>query len=141
MNESVLHDWVHALPFKMQAVLLCAMRGCDGMRKEDPTKEYVRELRGVVMKSAPGGMGKFMRKPTADRLDADYEEENWNLFVGDLDPYPVHYVLHLAHACEIIGYCHPDPNVNARWWHRYASIVHAMHLRMEDATELQRRLG
>ena len=47
--KSVLQDWVMEMPLRHQAILLTAVRGCDGMPKRDVTKTIVSALRGMFM--------------------------------------------------------------------------------------------
>jgi hypothetical protein len=44
------------------------------------------------------------------------------------------------HSLEIIGYCHPDENVQrtAQWL--YAAMVHSLHLNIETKEEMNERL-
>jgi hypothetical protein len=45
------------------------------------------------------------------------------------------------HAAEILGYRHPDPEINAWWRHCYHMLVNDMHLVPEPAAVMDRRLG
>lgn len=58
----------------------------------------------------------------------------------DSDKYPIHYYMHSVHACEIIGYKHPDPEIR-RWFHSaYQIMVDALHLKPESEAECDFRL-
>lgn len=51
---NVLQDWVQKLPYREQGVLVLALRGPDGVRKEHGAKNLVRAMRGCVMVPATG---------------------------------------------------------------------------------------
>jgi hypothetical protein len=131
-GRCVVQDWVFGCSFKMQTVMLSALRGCDGKGKEDPSKHLVRQLRSVILHNASPGDGKFMQVGDFQKcLDAVTE---------DLDHYPVHWVTHFMHACEIIGYMHRDGRVRAQWQNAYRQFVDALHLMPETEFELSARL-
>ena len=115
---SVLQEWVMALPLMQQTVLIAAVRGPDGIRKDHPTKVLCRWLRRCFLISAfegvaildpydPGG-GSFSgpcRTDTVDGLDAAVD-----LYLRSVDELPHHFQLHFMHAAEILGYKHPVPS-------------------------------
>jgi hypothetical protein len=121
------------LPFRMQSVLVSALRGCDTMRKEDPSKHITRALRAVLMHDADP-TNSFMRS-------GDAPSNHVNDFLADLDVYPVHFVLHLAHAAEIVGYKHPNNLVREFWLKFYRGVIRAMHVNPETEEQLDVRLG
>jgi hypothetical protein len=139
ISESVLHDWVHGLPFQMQALLLTAMRGPDGAKKHNNAKIIVRYLRGVVIKPAGdwsgendndfmwGEIGKF----------TDYAD----LFWSDHDSYPHHFIMHLVHCAEVVGYKHPDPDVREAWNVFYLWGCQSFHMSEETEEEMDKRLN
>jgi hypothetical protein len=113
--------------------MLSALRGCDGKPKEDVSKKFTRKLRKTILYSADtSGASSFMSgEPTQDDLDA---------FTSNLDHYPMHWLMHFAHACEIVGYRHPV-NTHAEYWQSvYFSIVEALHLNAETEEEMDERL-
>lgn len=136
MSEgSVVQDWVGtACTWKQQTVLLCALRGCDGVPKEDPSKKVTRQIRRMVLHSADGpGKDKFM------------EEQELQEVVGvvaeDLDHYPVHWVMHTIHAFEIIAYKHPNIAARKEFLTAYSRLVKALHLSIETEQDLDKRLS
>lgn len=134
MLVSDVKGWVSYLPFKMQAVLLSALRGPDGVTKESAAKPLVRRMRSVLLHPAgdPSPSNQFMYSNCGQ---AEVER-----FLGDLDPYNVHWLVHFAHAAEIIGYCHHDP-VEAGFWRAiYLGIVDAFHMNPETHDQLCERL-
>jgi len=129
----VFKPWMFELPFRMQSVLVSALRGCDTTRKEDPSKHITRALRAVLMHDADP-TNSFMRSG-----DAPFTRVSD--FLVDLDVYPVHFVLHLAHAAEIVGYKHPNDLVREFWLKFYRGVIRAMHVNPETEEQLDVRLG
>ena len=140
--QSVIHDWVSILPFTQQAVLMCSMRGPDGLNKNHPAKYITQFIRGAVMKPAypnfnrdddyhPNG---FMR------FDWQHFERDAQIFFDDVDQLPHHYYLHLIHACQIIGYSHPDDEIRLLFEHFYFYACQSFHMRPESKLELFERL-
>jgi hypothetical protein len=137
--ESVLHDWVHSLPFQMQAVLLTAIRGADGMPKHDNSKPIVRYLRGVVIKPAGNWLG---------HNDNDFMWGDWKLFPEfvinlskDHDNIPHHFLMHLIHAGEVIAYHHPCAQICTWWMYFYSEMCYSFHMNMETNVQLDLRLN
>ena len=141
----------------MQAVLLSAIRGPDGITKETPAKNLLRWYRRCVLISAfdkvaitnpvdPRG-GSFTG-PSLAACELD-ELGWWQLgmdkvvteYLKDCDQYPLHYHLHFLHAVEIVGYKHPYPKIRAWWFSTYKRMVHDMHMLPESETLLDERLG
>lgn len=135
MSESDVHDWLADLPFKMQAVVLCALRGPDGTSKESAAKPLVRRMRSVILKPAgsPGPSNQFMFNNVGP---AEVMR-----FLDDLDPYNVHWLLHFAYAAEIIGVMHPDNIERDFWGGIYHGIVERFHMNPETRLQLFERLG
>lgn len=131
----VVQAWMHVLSWKQQAVILAAIRGCDGKEKTDPSKTIVRLLRSSVLHNADPN-GTFISAMTDDERFAKATGE----YLDDLDHYPVHFVLHLMFAAEIIGYMGP-PGLRSRWKGFYVSTVRAMHLNPETAEQMMDRLA
>jgi len=121
MTESVVQSWLQTMSLKQQTVVLCALRGCDGLPKEDQSKALVRWIRGRVLKDAHDGAGDktFMRD--SDWIDA-------REFTRNMDHYPVHWLLHVLHAMQLIGNHHPTPSVRDFAHVFYVVVVDAMHL-------------
>jgi len=130
--RSVVQNWVFHTPMRMQAVLLSAIRGCDGKSKEDPSKAVVRALRRIILHNAD---------PTNSFMKEELYNERVDAFVGDIDQYPVHFIMHLTHAAEIVGYKHPDHLIRGRWLDIYRKLVKALHLNPELENQLDVRLG
>lgn len=145
--RSVLQDWTHSLTFMQQTVLLTAIRGPDGLRKNSPAKPLLRAYRRIILISsldrcvftsphAPGG-GSFMAPlPTEVTL-----REAMANFIRGADEMPHHFYMHVAHAAEIVGYKHPDRDAGDDWFGFYVAICNDLHMEPETEERLDYRLG
>jgi hypothetical protein len=135
----VLRPWVRALPLRMQGVLVTAIRGCDGAPKEDSSKNLNRMIRRTVSNPADpreslksGGFFGF----SPDNLEASLALD----FFHSLDQYPLHYVMHLTHSCEVIGYMHPNQDIARFFEFVYFLFCHTLHLNPETEEQMIARL-
>jgi hypothetical protein len=133
---SVLQPWVEQLGLRHQGVLMACVRGCDSVPKEDPTKLLARCLRAVTLIS-------FDPKPSSfiEHVDDGELKARMVAVLKNHDHYPVHYIMHLMHGAEIIGYKHSDPWIRSRWEWFYINLANCFHLHPEKQTELDQRLG
>lgn len=134
----MMRPWTRTLPLRMQGVLLTALRGCDTATKEDHSKRLVAMIRRACTNPVDpreslnaGGFYGFNR----DKLKESLRE-----FLHSIDHYPTHYILHLTHACEVIGYYHPDIHIGAFFYGVYLAIVKKMHMNPETSDQLMDRL-
>lgn len=131
--HSVFKEWVFDLPYRMQSVLVLGLRGCDTARKDDVSKAITRTMRGVVFNNAD---------PTNTFIKDDYPEAKAvEAFLWDIDSYPMHFIMHLAHAAEIIGYKHPNETYRSNWLDFYHKLVKGLHVNPETEAQLDIRLG
>jgi len=131
--HSVLKPWFFTVPFRMQAVLMAGLRGCDTARKDDHSKTVTRGIRACLLNNAD---------PTNTFIgDPIPKDEIVKQFLWDLDSYPMHFIAHTMHAAEIIGYKYPDLVVSAWWCSFYKDLVKALHLNPETEEQLDVRLG
>lgn len=129
----VVQPWVWGLSWKQQTTLLCALRGCDSVGKNDPTKNFIRGVRRAVLHNAD-------ESGNSDFMLADFCNGDIYRFTKDIDRYPVHFLLHLVHAAEIIGYFHPNEACREIWNEFYLELVNAFHMRPESKEENIQRL-
>ena len=132
--NSVVQEWLSNdnISWKQQTVVLSALRGCDGQTKEDISKKLTRQLRSAILYNAATKDTSFM-KDTMTLAEVRALAEN-------SDKYPLHYYMHTLHACEIIGYKHPDDEIR-QWFHEaYLIMVKALHLNPETEEECDFRL-
>jgi len=137
-KESVIHDWVSNLPFTQQALLMLSLRGPDGLPKHNTAKQIVYYLRGLILKPAyPDFEGKdgFMCTKYGSFTDAAVD------FWKDTDAYPMHFLMHIVHAAEVIGYNHPDETIRNHWFTFYANACKNLHMTPETMGELNNRLS
>lgn len=129
-SESVLHDWVHALPFQMQALLLTAMRGPDALNKHNSAKSVVRYLRGAICKPA----GDWDGSNNNDFMWGEYDHfMSWcGSFWDDHDEYPHHFIMHLVHCAQVIGYKHPVDRIAEKWFTFYMEACISFHMNPES---------
>ena len=135
--RSVLQDWVQSLPLREQGTLLTGIRGCDLTPKfplDSPERQLVAALRFVVMnafdpREVDSEPGCFMisRPPTF----------KWSAF----GHYPQHWVSHMLHCCEVVGYRHPSADIAQTWLNIYLSGCRSFHLKPETMDEMIYRLG
>ena len=140
-RESVVHDWVQELTFQQQALLMTAMRGPDACTKHNVAKMIVRYLRGVVLKPA----GDWSGFNDNDFMWGDYSEslfiDAMNTFCEEHDEYPHHFIMHLAHCAEVVGYKHPDVRMRFYWGALYRKCCLAFHMKSETEEEMDKRLN
>lgn len=134
MPHSVLKDWVFDLPFRMQSVLMAALRGCDTARKDDNSKFITRSIRALMLNNADPSNTFIVGNGIP-------EKQYVKAFLWDLDSYPMHFIAHTMHAAEIVGYKHPDTDIRAWWRQFYIDLVKALHVNPEHEDQLNVRLG
>lgn len=140
--SSVVQEWVaENCSWKMQTVLLAAFRGCDGVPKHDISKVFTKNMRASLLKNADrdsgfyGTLGFAVTKENKKLIDGFFIDCS----KGSLDQYPVHWMMHLLQAAEIIGYKGPD-GLNDYWMYFYKAGVSALHLNPETEEQLDERL-
>jgi hypothetical protein len=132
--HSVFKAWIFKLSYRMQAVLVLALRGCDGRGKEDNAKAVTRALRGLILNQTDSTNGFSNQTGVPDKAKAD-------AWLEDLDAYPLHFVMHTIHAAEIVGYKCPKEGIAQFWLNFYLRSVKALHLMPETEAQLDVRLG
>jgi hypothetical protein len=148
--KSVLQDWVMNITLRQQGVLILALRGPDGSRKEDVAKPIVRALRALVMNSGREGVPMAMRVHWENdpfmstwAIGAD-DGTDWQIlvdrFYGSIDQYNVHFLQHLWHAFAVVGINHPRLMIRERCWDLYLRGVHSLHMWPETPEQIQYRL-
>jgi hypothetical protein len=132
---SVLKPWVEQLGLRHQGVLMACVRGCDSVPKEDPTKALARCFRATILQS-------FDPNPTSfiENVDDTVLRERMVAVLKNHDHYPIHYLLHLMHGAEIIGYKWPGSAAICWQWF-YEKLAACFHLHPETEEELDTRLG
>ncbi len=144
---SVQPDWCRFLPVQQQSVLFLGARGPDGIPKFHPCKEIQRAYRACVLIAAKYGrlLEWGERADTFMSLDVFADESLWQdavrAFFGHIDQLPHHFLAHLMHGSQILGYKHPDQRFRNRWYLFYLAMVKDLHLRRETEAEMDERLS
>ncbi len=147
MSCSVQPEWCLKLPIQQQSVLLLGARGPDGVAKKHPCKQVQIAYRGSVLLAAKYGrkLRWGERADTFMSLDVFADIDAWTAVVQDFfahaDELPHHYLMHLMHGAQILGYKHPDERFRDRWFSFYRAMVHDLHLTMETEAQMDERLG
>ncbi len=144
---SVFQPWVEELTLMQQTVLLTATRGPDGIQKDHIAKVLLRWYRRCILHSAFDGAifnewhqeggGSFMGPCPPGMI----MEEVVDGYLRSVDEIPHHFQLHLMHASEIIGYCHPGTWTREWWFDFYKRLVNDAHLNIETKEQMMKRLG
>ena len=116
------------LPLREQGTLLTAVRGCDlapkydddGSVRDTPERRLTAWIRWAFMNPAdprevdiPGAF--FQSRPP------------FPFKASAFGHYPLHWVSHVMHACEVIGFRHPDfhtAKTGMVLYHRFAEMLH-----------------
>lgn len=136
MSQSVVQDWVGTLPFKLQTSMLCAIRGCDGVAREDIMKVVARGIRKMTLlpsRQRVNEAGGFMHFEVRDLREAV------DKICEDLAKYSTHYVHHILIACETLGYFHPVADVREAFYYAYHSMVRELNLYPESKEQCLER--
>ncbi|NIU00411.1 MAG: hypothetical protein GWN01_05565 [Nitrosopumilaceae archaeon] len=111
---------------------MTGLRGYDaGM--PDKVKHLVRWVRGILLKDGRPNNEQFVRSNPPEFL---YKE-----FIGMIEYMSWHYVWHLAHSLEIIGYLHPDEKIADQALQFYDWICKKSHVTPETVDEMLERLA
>ena len=139
MGKSVVKDWVTELGLRHQGVLLTCVRGCDTVPKADPIKDLARAYRERVLNCFCGNPVKavsFIKRFS----DMDLRS-SMLMVIKNHDHYPHHYLMHLIHAAEIIGYKDRQDHQFSFWMDFYIRMCGKMHMKPETEEELDTRLN
>lgn len=137
MSSYSLKLWFNDLTWMKQGVLMSCIRNCDSVISEGPYKILARGVRSCCIKSAQTKGSFNARRPNPEKL----LKASVDLVEDYLDNLPIHFVAHLMHASEVIGYCHPDVNIAETWSKIYKMIVHELHLNVEHYIDFNNRLA
>ena len=145
---SVVQDWVQDLPLRQQGVLLLALRGPDGARKESPSKPIIRSMRALALNSGRLGVpmekGETFEGDAFMRNDLNYDSQAWaeasDAFFASIDELPLHFYQHFIHAAAVIGFNYPVPIVRKHWLDFYHRAADKLHFNPETAEQFAYRL-
>ena len=137
--SSVLQQWVMDLGLRHQGALLTAVRGCDTAPKDDASKLFIRCYRETILNAHCGDSAKA--KTFIEKVKPQELRERFKAFRRSCDHYPHHYIMHIVHCVQIVGYKHPDTSTRLQWNDFYYQLVFALHLNVETEPEMDRRLN
>lgn len=137
-GRSVLQDWVMGLGLRKQGVLLTSVRGCDTSEREDHGKLLARCLRTTFLVPHCGDVRKS--KSFFLSLSPPELHELMIRFTKSHDHMPHHYIMHIVHTAEIVGYQHPLDSTRNSWNWFYHEMCKKMHMKPESPMEMDARL-
>lgn len=128
-NNCVIQDWVQELSWKAQSSILTSIRGSD--QSFDPRlRSLVRWIRRVTLYDADvnGVFVKHGELPNVTELKSLIEYQS------------VHFVSHLMHTLEIIGYSATEEQTRNTGIFYYAAMCELLHCNMESKSQMDKRL-
>jgi len=126
----VLQDWMGALSWKQQSVILSSLRGFDTTHYPN-LKKIGRWMRGVTQNNADIS-SPYMKDETLPSVEEIEKEAEFCT---------VHYLSHFLHGLEIIGYKHPNETISNLAQNYYLGLVDiVLHLNPETEDQLGTRL-
>jgi hypothetical protein len=129
-NSKVLLDWMGEISWKEQSVVISSLRGPDNLYTPN-IKKLIRWMRGATQNNADPKHS-YMQ---IDELPSFEEIEHEIAFCS------MHYVTHLLHGLEIIGYKHSDKSMAKIARNYYLEIVKEFfHLYPETEIQMDTRL-
>jgi hypothetical protein len=152
-GKGIVKEWVCALGARMQGVLLAAVRGADGIDRDETSKILARMYRPLILYTHDENPSSFMMPVTygpadptgrfsaMDHHTLESLREHMKAFAKNHDHLPHHYILHFVHAAEIVGYKHPDPFVRDVWLGFYNRMCDKFHMNPETEAQLNDRLN
>lgn len=135
-QHGILQAWAAELPLRHQGVLIAAVRGCDGTPKENSAKPIIRALRGAFLNP----FDERAMSLSSSFMTHSFEEYQLVHFLKDWDHYPMHFIQHLLHGCQVIGYKHPNGTKRTAFFLAYNRMVRKLHLIPESCEEMDKRL-
>lgn len=133
----IVKSWVAKLGLRHQGVLVSAVRGPDGVLRDDPIKTLVRIFRGHVLNAFCGDVAQATSYMQPH--DPGVFEEAGQAVLRSLDHYNLHFFMHFTHAVEIMGYYAPEQKL--QWHGLYLLICRKLHINPETRDQLDARLG
>ncbi len=147
MRISVQPEWCLDLPLQQQSVLFLAGRGPDGIEKHHACKPVHVAYRATIFLAGKYGRSLVWgeRADSFMSLDIFASPDAWQDAVDGFfrawDTLPAHYVKHLMHGVQILGFKHPDPRFRDRWGALYLRFAEEFHVNPETEAQMDRRLG
>ena len=131
----IMKEWTKEIGLRHQGILVSAIRGGDVNAKDDLTKDLIKAYRDVILISFDKKPSRFIEKVSLDELKLRMEK-----VLDSFDHYPMHFLLHIIFASEVIGYKHPDEEIRKIWRWFYETFVYKIHLNSETEEQMDSRL-
>lgn len=137
---SVLQEWVMRLPLREQGTLLTCVRGCDVTPKY-PLDSLERRIVGAIRYAfmVPADLREVDSEPGCFFLSKPPTVKEFK--PSALGHYPLHWLTHLMHSAEVIGYRHPDEELRDMWLGIYFKLANSLHMNPETRAQMIARLG
>ncbi len=136
---SVMQAWTHELPLREQGTIVAGLRGCD-LTPKNPVDSTARQLVAYL---------RWLTMVPADPREVDFEPgtymqsspppAGWRQ--SELGHLPLHYVSHLMHAYEVVGYRQPDRVLASVARDVYYRLAEGLHLNPESSVDMIARLS
>lgn len=126
------------LSLREQGTLLVALRGCDVAPKfplDSPERRITAAIRYAIC--LPFDEREVDATPGCFMISQPPMDVKLSMF----EHYPQHWVGHIIHACEVLGYRHPDMEAGMKWFLLYAGFCRSMHLPPESKEAMTARLS
>lgn len=144
---SVLQDWVMELPLRAQGTLLTGIRGCDTAPKLfEPDANGYLECNETTERQLTAFLRFCVMNP-ADPREVDIKgaffksEAPLVIKVSELMHYPTHWLMHLVHCFEVVGYMHPDRTTRGMARRIYEKFVDGFHMNEETKDQMLARMN
>lgn len=126
------------LPLREQGTLLTVVRGCD-LTPKYPLDSNARKLVACLRYT-------FLNPADEREVDAErgtfMSREPPPIFkVSEFGHLPWHWLSHIMHACEVVGYRHPNRIVRERYIAIYERMAHSFHLNPETREQFIARMS
>ena len=138
-ETGILKRWVARLGLRHQGVLLTCVRGCDVEERHGSSKLLTRAFRGEILNTHcadPSQAKSFIEVCSEEELQQRIDD-----VVKSHDHLPHHFLMHLIHGAEIIGYYSPDVIRRPYWKNFYYDMCEKFHMNRETKQQLDFRLN
>lgn len=129
LKTCVLQEWVQALSWKKQTVLMECIRAPDVPASKE-LRMIFRYFRSVILKDAD---------PTSDFMKGAFLPQ-YDVIMREFERLPLHCAHHVLMALEVIGYDHPDENKQSECWMFYCDAVKEQHFEIEGRVKYNSRM-
>ena len=126
-SGSIVRVWVSGLHPRQQGELLSAVRGCD---EPDAVSAALKRVYRYEI------FGNTFPEPFAERASVQQVRRIMQRFLARFERYPMHYVLHVLYAAEIVGHHHPMSARRRAWAQFYERMCGEMRVQPRSRKQL-----